>query len=48
MKPQGVWADLFRTRFRLACRRLGLNRVRLDLDCGQFRRPSVDGQLSLL
>jgi DNA repair photolyase len=48
MKPQGVWADLFRTRFRLACRRLGLNRVRLDMDCTQFRRPTVDGQLSLL
>jgi DNA repair photolyase len=48
MKPQGVWADLFRTRFRLACRRLGLNRVALDLDCSQFRRPSLDGQLSLL
>lgn len=48
MKPQGVWADLFRTRFRLACRRLGLNRVALDLDHSQFRRPRVDGQLSLL
>lgn len=48
MKPQGVWADLFRTRFRLAIRRLGMNRVAVDLDRSQFRRPSVDGQLSLL
>ena len=48
MKPQGVWADLFRTRFRLACRRAGIGQVKIDLDCSQFRRPSVDGQLSLL
>jgi DNA repair photolyase len=48
MKPQGVWADLFRTRFRLAIRRLDMNRVTVDLDRSQFRRPSVDGQLSLL
>ena len=48
MKPQGVWADLFRTRFRLACRRAGIGQVKIELDCSQFRRPSVDGQLSLL
>lgn len=48
MKPQGVWADLFRTRFRLACQRLGLNRVSIDLDSSAFRRPSPNGQLSLL
>jgi DNA repair photolyase len=48
MKPDGVWADLFRTRFRLTTRRLGMNRVKLDLDVGQFRRPARDGQLSLL
>lgn len=48
MKPAGVWADLFRARFRLACKRLGINRLALQLDCAQFRRPSVDGQLSLL
>jgi DNA repair photolyase len=48
MKPHGVWAELFRTRFRLACRRLGMNRVSVDLDRTSFRRPSVDGQLSLL
>ena len=48
MKPQGVWADLFRTRFRLACRRSGIAQVKIDLDCGGFRRPNANGQLSLL
>ncbi len=49
MKPEGVWADLFRQRFRKACGRLGMNRAEeVRLDCGQFRRPSLDGQLSLL
>jgi DNA repair photolyase len=48
MKPQGVWADLFRTRFRLACKRLGMNKVAIDLDVGGFRKPSPGGQLSLL
>ena len=48
MKPQGVWADLFRTRFRLACKRAGIAQVKIDLDCSGFRRPSVDGQLNLL
>jgi DNA repair photolyase len=48
MKPQGVWAELFRTRFRLATRRLGMNQVEIDLDRSQFRRPSPEGQLSLL
>jgi DNA repair photolyase len=48
MKPLGPWADLMRTRFRLATRRLGMNEQRLELDCGQFVRPNLDGQLSLL
>lgn len=48
MKPQGVWADLFRTRFRLACKRAGIGQAKISLDCGGFRRPSVDGQLALL
>ena len=48
MKPQGVWADLFRTRFRLACRRAGIEQVKIELDCGRFKRPNADGQLSLL
>ncbi|MBW8783266.1 MAG: PA0069 family radical SAM protein [Novosphingobium sp.] len=48
MKPQGVWADLFRARFRIAAKRLGMNEVRLELDCSNFRRPAAGGQLSLL
>lgn len=49
MMPRGTWADLFRARFRLACRRLGMNRQRevLRLDCSAFRRPGPPGQLAL-
>lgn len=50
--PQGVWADLFRARFRLACRKAGIGqrqeRARFELDCSRFRPPQRDGQLSLL
>ena len=48
MKPTGVWADVFRTRFRIATRRLGMNETRMTLDCNGFRRPNLDGQLALL
>ena len=48
MKPSGVWADLFRARFRLACKRAGLGKARFDLDCSRFRPPEVGGQLRLL
>jgi DNA repair photolyase len=49
MKPQGVWADLYRRRFRIACRRHDLSMERdIPLDCSQFRRPDLTGQLSLL
>ncbi|MBB4857074.1 DNA repair photolyase [Novosphingobium chloroacetimidivorans] len=48
MKPEGVWADLFRSRFAIAMRRHGLSRPTLQLDCSLFRKPSADGQLSLL
>ncbi|MXP28965.1 PA0069 family radical SAM protein [Porphyrobacter algicida] len=48
MKPSGVWADLFRARFRLACKRAGLEKPNFELDCSQFRRPNVGGQLRLL
>jgi len=47
MKPTGTWADLFSARFRLACRRLGLNQTRMSLDCSKFRAPAADGQLDL-
>jgi hypothetical protein len=48
MKPKGVWANLIRTRFRLATRRLAMNSEKFDLDCSQFRKPAIGGQLSLL
>ncbi len=48
MKPLGPWADLFRHRFRLACKRSGIGNARLSLDCSQFVRPNPDGQLRLL
>lgn len=47
MKPHGVWADLLRTRFRIACRKHGIGKAQLDLDCSQFRKPSPGGQLDL-
>jgi DNA repair photolyase len=48
MKPSGVWAELFRARFRLACKRAGLGKTRFELDCSQFRPPDTGGQLRLL
>ena len=48
MKPQGVWADLIRTRFRIACNRAHIPQSKSVLDCSQFRAPNIDGQLSLL
>lgn len=48
MRPTGVWADLFRARFNLACKRAGIGKVRFELDCSQFRKPEVGGQMRLL
>ncbi len=48
MKPSGVWADLFRTRFRIACKRAGIGKAKFELDCSQFRPPAPGGQLRLL
>ncbi len=48
MRPRGVWAELFRARFRLACKRAGLPNHRIELDCSQFRPPETGGQLQLL
>ena len=39
MQGQGPWADLLRTRFRLACRRHGLANERLQLRTDLFRPP---------
>ena len=48
LRPTGVWADLFRARFTLACRRAGVGKADLALDCSMFRPPAPDGQLALL
>ena len=48
LRPTGVWADLFRARFRLACKRAGLGKTHFELDCTQFRAPAVGKQLRLL
>ena len=48
LNPTGVWADLFRSRFRVACMRAGSGKAKFELDCTRFRRPEVGGQLRLL
>lgn len=47
MKPHGVWADLIRTRFRIGCRRAGIDQPGFELDSSRFRPPRIDGQLAL-
>lgn len=47
MRPSGVWADLFRRRFRVAATRLAMTGPDAALDCSAFRRPSRGGQLDL-
>jgi len=47
MKPEGIWADVFRSRFRRAAAKLGMNREWPVLDCARFRAPERDGQLTL-
>ncbi len=47
MKGSGLWADLVRQRFTTTCRKLGLNRERVELDLSQFRPGSLRGQSSL-
>ena len=39
MRGSGPWADLLRTRFSIACRKLGLNRQRVTLRTDLFRPP---------
>jgi DNA repair photolyase len=38
---QGLWAQLVARRLERVCRRLGLNRERVELDLGAFVRPQV-------
>ncbi|HEX8485807.1 PA0069 family radical SAM protein [Sphingomonas sp.] len=40
MQGSGPWADLLRTRFRMACRKHGLNRDRIVLRTDLFRPPA--------
>ncbi|MEX8195238.1 PA0069 family radical SAM protein [Comamonas guangdongensis] len=47
MKGTGAWADMLAQRFALACRRLGLNRERVELDCSQFHPSLLSAQQSL-
>ncbi len=47
MRGRGEFADLVAQRFRVACRRLGLNRRDGALETGLFHPPSPTGQLSL-
>jgi len=42
MRGQGPWAELLRTRFKIACARLGLNRERMALRTDLFRPPEGD------
>ncbi len=48
MTGQGLWAQLVRQRFQKACARLGLNRVRHELDLSQFRPPRANAAQSEL
>ncbi|MEM7664333.1 MAG: PA0069 family radical SAM protein [Pseudomonadota bacterium] len=48
MKPSGVWADLLRSRFRIACKRAGIGRPKFEFDCSRFRPPEIGGQMRLL
>jgi DNA repair photolyase len=47
MRGSGQFAELIRSRFRLALKRLGYNRRELLLDTEAFRPPLKDGQLNL-
>lgn len=47
MKGTGAWADMLAQRFALACRKLGLNRERVQLDCSQYHPSLLSGQQSL-
>ena len=48
MRGSGPWAELLRSRFDLACRRLNLNRERVaELSTELFRRPAGGGQMEM-
>ena len=47
MRGSGPWADLIRTRFKIAARKYGLNQHGITLRSDLFVPPSLDGQMSL-
>lgn len=47
MRGTGPWADLMRTRFKIAARQLRLNETKIQLRSDLFIRPRSDGQLAL-
>ena len=47
MKPEGIWADLLRARFRVARKKAGIGKAKFDLDCSRFRPPEMGGQMRL-
>ena len=47
-RAQGAWADLLRTRFRIARKRAGIGNEDYELDCSRFVAPEMGGQLRLL
>jgi DNA repair photolyase len=47
MKGEGIWADLLAQRFRKTCERLGLNKLRNELDISQFDPTQLSSQQGL-
>lgn len=47
MRGSGPWADLIRTRFKIAERKFGLNQQKIKLRSDLFVPPSLDGQMTL-
>jgi DNA repair photolyase len=47
MQGQGPWAELLRTRFKIAIRKHGLGHMKLDLRTDLFRPPERGGQMRL-
>ena len=47
MKAQGAWAELMRTRMKIAVRKYGLDSAKWNVRSDLFVPPNVDGQLSL-
>jgi DNA repair photolyase len=47
MKGQGAWAELIRTRMKIAVRKHGLDSSKWNVRSDLFVPPNLDGQLSL-